>query len=460
MLSRESLTEHPEYHVFIAMKGPIDRRTFIRTTATAGIAMGVAGRSTFAGGISSPNQRITVAVMGVNSRGDELARSFASQTDVEVLYVCDVDSRAVEKTSGTVSEIQGTAPAGVTDFRRALEDADVDVLAIAAPDHWHAPATILGLDAGKHIYVEKPCGHNPHEGELLVEAQRKYNRVVQMGTQQRSGPSTIEAIDFIHQGGIGRPYMARTWYANKRGPIGSGKEVPVPDWLDYELWQGPAPRTPYRDNVIHYNWHWFHRWGTGESCNNGTHELDIARWALGVDYPERVQSSGGRYHFDDDWEFYDTQMISFDFADEKTITWEGRSCNPFQVVGRGRGTTVHGTEGTVIMDRNGYEVYDLDNVLLKEVKSGDDEATLDTRGGGNLTDRHIANFFDAIRNQADLNSPIDEGHKSVLMCHLGNIAQETGRTLHMDQGSGRIVGDPQAMQLWRREYEAGWEPTV
>lgn len=398
--------------------------------------------------------------MGVNGRGEELARSFASQENVDVLYICDVDSRAVEKTSGVVSDVSGQTPKGVVDFRRALDDADIDGLVIAAPDHWHAPATILALKAGKHVYLEKPCGHNPGEGELLVEAQSKYDRVVQMGTQQRSAPDTIEVIDFIHGGGIGRPYMARTWYANGRGPIGSGKLADVPDWLDYDLWQGPAPRTPYRDNVVHYNWHWFWRWGTGESCNNGTHELDIARWALGVDYPQRVQSSGGRYHFDDDWEFYDTQIISFEYDDDKLITWEGRSCNPFPVVGRGRGTSIHGTEGTVVLDRNGYEVYDLDNQLVQEVKSGEDEATLDTRGGGSLTDRHVANFLDAIRDGAKLNSTIEEGHKSVLMCHLGNIAQETGRALYLNSQDGRIVGDPQAMKYWSREYEPGWEPTI
>lgn len=436
----------------------VDRRSFIKTTAAAGLAMSVTGGASFA--TRAPSDKILVAVMGVNSRGHALARSFAAQPNTEVLYVCDVDSRAVEKTSAAVEEIQGTKPKGVIDVRHALDDGDLDALVIAAPDHWHAPAAILGLKAGKHVYVEKPCGHNPHEGELLVAAQKKYNRVVQMGNQQRSGPVTIEVIDHIREGGIGRAYMARTWYANSRGSIGHGNQAPVPDWLDYELWQGPAPRTPYRDNVVHYNWHWFWRWGTGESCNNGTHEIDIARWALGVEYPMRVQSSGGRYHFDDDWEFYDTQMISYDFEDEKTITWEGRSCNPYPIEGRGRGTAIHGTEGTVIMDRNGYEIYDMDNKLIRKSDTGEDEATMDTRGGGNLTDRHIANFLRAIRSGEKQNSPIDEGHKSVLLCHLGNIAQATGQTLYLDQRNGHIVGNPQAMGLWSREYEPGWEPTI
>lgn len=447
-------------------KKSIDRRTFLRTTAAAGAGLGVsAGLPTAAAPgpailSGSPNQRLVVAVMGVNSRGNELARSFARQPNAEVAYVADVDSRAVEKTVAAVDETQGGKPRGVTDFREALDDPDLDALVIAAPDHWHAPAAILGLKAGKHVYVEKPCGHNPREGELLVEAQKKYNRVVQMGNQQRSGADTIEAIQYIWDGGIGRPYMGRSWYANARGPIGYGKPAPVPDWLDYELWQGPAPRTPYRDNVVHYNWHWFWRWGTGESCNNGAHEIDICRWALGVDYPLRVQSSGGRYHYSDDWEFYDTQLISFDFEDEKTITWEGRSCNPFRIHDRGRGSAIHGTEGTVVIDRNGYDVYDLDNELVREVRSGDDEATMDTTGGGGLTDTHVANFLGAIRNEAEQSSPIDEGHKSVLLCHLGNIAQETGETLYCDQRNGRVIGNTNAMNYWSREYEPGWSPSV
>lgn len=443
------------------MSGSIDRRQFLKRTTAGGVGLGVAIRSARAGVPYSANDTITIAVMGVNSRGDALAESFAGQANAEVLYVCDVDSRAVDATSATVNGVQGSMPTGVTDFRRALDDADVDVLAIAAPDHWHAPATIMALQAGKHVYVEKPCGHNPREGELLIEAQKRYNRVVQMGTQQRSAPETIEAVQMIWEGGIGRAYMARTWYANTRGPIGYGKPASVPEWLDYELWQGPAPRKPYMDNVVHYNWHWMKHWGTGESCNNGTHEIDVARWALGVDYPVRVNSNGGRYHFEDDWEFYDTQQLAFDFEGDKTITWEGRSCNGLPVLNRGRGTSVHGTEGTVVMDRNGYVVYDLDNNVVKEVEAGASEATMDTTGGGSMTDRHIANFLDSIRNQDELNAPIDVGHKSVLLCHLGNIAQATGRTVYCDQRNGHIVGDPQAMErYWGRSYEPGWEPTV
>src|SRR3989454_320138 len=251
-------------------------------------------------------------------------RGFARTAQAEVAYVCDVDSVVLAKGVSAVAQVQSKSPKGLGDFRKALEDKDVDALVIAAPDHWHTPAALLAMQAGKHVYVEKPCGHNPREGELLVEAQRKHRRVVQMGTQQRSAPRSIDIMQAIKGGAIGQPYLARTWYANTRGTIGRGKTVPVPANLDYELWQGPAPRTPYHDNIIHYNWHWFRRWGTGEILNNGTHEIDVARWGLHVGYPTRVTSLGGRYHYADDWEFPDTQEVCFDFADGKTIIWQGQ----------------------------------------------------------------------------------------------------------------------------------------
>ena len=442
------------------MNGSMDRRKFIRTSALGGASLGLAPAAIRAFASGAPSDAIRVAVMGVNSRGGGLANSFAQQSNASIRYICDVDARAARQVSRNVDRMQDEMVEGIPDFRRALEDPDVDVLVIAAPDHWHAPATILGLQAGKHVYVEKPCGHNPREGELLVAAQERYGGVVQMGTQQRSGPATIEAIRMIHDGVIGRPYKARAWYANTRGSIGRGKTAPVPGWLDYELWQGPAPRTPYRDNVVHYNWHWFWHWGTGEVCNNGTHEIDVARWALGVDFPVRVNSNGGRYHFDDDWEFYDTQDVAFDFEEGKTITWEGRSCNGFPVLDRGRGTVVHGTEGTILLDRNGYVLYDEENTVVKEVKEKDLESTMDTTGGGGQTDRHIANFLEAIRDGRPLHSSIDEGHKSVLLCHLANIAQKVGETLHCDPSNGHITGNPEAMELWARDYEPGWEPMV
>ena len=435
------------------------RRSFLKTVAAGTGAVLSVPAASYAR-IFGANERVSVAAIGTNSRGEAVAGSFAKHANAEITFVCDVDTRVIEKTSAAMAKIQERTPQGMLDFRRVLDDASVDAVMIATPDHWHAPAAIMAMKAGKHVYVEKPCGHNPREGELLIEAQQKYGKVVQMGTQQRSAPESIQAIQEIRDGIIGRPYYGKAWYANARGPIGEGQQAPVPEWLDYELWQGPAPRTPYRDNVIHYNWHWFWRWGTGEACNNGTHEIDICRWALGVDYPIRAASNGGRYHYNDDWEFYDTQNMTFDFEGEKSINWEGRSCNGLPFYGRGRGASIHGTEGSIVIDRDGYIVYDLKNKEVKSVMAKSESDGLNTVGADVLTDLHAANFLDAVRSGAALNQPIDEGHKSVLLCHLGNIAQATGSMLEIDPGNGHILNNPEAMKYWSRTYEAGWEPTV
>ena len=434
------------------------RRKFLKTASAAGLGL-VAPRG-LSSLVSRPSEQVVVAIMGLNGRGAVLGRTFARTPNAVVAYVCDVDSQVLGKAVTDVAAAQTKAPKGLGDFRRALDDKSVDALVIAAPDHWHTPAALLAMQAGKHVYVEKPCGHNAREGELLVEAQRKHQRVVQMGTQQRSAPRSIEVVQAIKEGAIGQPYLARAWYANTRATIGHGKPAPVPANLDYELWQGPAPHTPYRDNVIHYNWHWFHRWGTGEICNNGTHEIDVARWALGVDFPVRVTSVGGRYHFDDDWEFPDTQEACFEFAGGKTIIWQGQSCNGLPTFGRDRGTAILGTTGSVVMDRDGYVVYDVKGKVVKQSLAARAGDGLNTHADDDMTVLHIANFVDAIRTGAALHQPIEEGAKSVLLGHLGNIAQSTGRALRTDPKSGRIVGDEEAMKFWQRAYAPGWAPVV
>ena len=439
----------------------VNRRDFIKKSALAGAAIGLAGPYNLARGAASPNDQVTVAIMGGRSRARALARSFAGVSSTVVKSVFDVDRRPLAELAEDLSERQGRRPETGTDFRRALDDRDIDALVIGAPDHWHTPATIMALQAGKHVYVEKPGSHNPGEAELIVRAQQRYGKLVQMGNQQRSSLESIQAMKDIADGIIGEPYYAKAFYANARDGIGHGRIAPVPNWLDYELWQGPAPRTPYRDNIIHYNWHWFWKWGTGESLNNGTHEYDIARWALGVDLPNRISSSGGRFHYDDDWEFYDVQNINFEFAEGKAINWEGRSANGFRFYERGRGTTIHGTKGTIKMDRSGYIVYDLDNNEIKRVMDDDREIDpLDTVGGGGMTDRHVHNFAMAIRQGEKLNSPINEGQKSVVALHLGNISQYVGRSLNIDPRNGRIIGDSEAMSMWSRQYEPGWEPRI
>jgi predicted dehydrogenase len=435
----------------------IDRRDFVKQTTVAGMGI-LAGAHRVSG---SPNDTVRVAVIGVNGRGIVHAQNFSKLRNSEVAYICDVDANVIQK-GMTAAKGQARAPRAERDFRRILDDKNVDAISIATPDHWHAPMTLLALHAGKHVYVEKPSGHDPREDELLMEAAKKYDKKIQLGTQARSGPHFFEALDHIRKGEIGTPYLARAWYANTRGSIGKGKVAPVPANLDYELWQGPAPRTPYRDNVVHYNWHWFTRWGTGEICNNGTHELDVARWFLGVDYPTSVSSVGRRFHFQDDWEFPDTQEVTYEFGDAggKIIAWYGQSCNGLRLYDRDRGTTVLGTGGSVIVDRDGYELRDVKGKVVRRATIGQATDGLNTLGDDPLTYLHMQNFLDAVRTGVKLNAPIADGAKTGLLCHIGTIAHQTERTLRIDSKTGHIVGDAEASAKWERTYEPGWAPTV
>ena len=439
----------------------VSRREFVDSLAlsAAGIAIGTTAKSYAR--ILGSNDRLNFAVIGLNSRGyAHLSSLKANKSSARISYVCDVDSEILKKFADATQKEMGEAAVSEKDFRKILEQKDVDAITIASPDHWHTPMAVAGLQAGKHVYVEKPCSHNPAEGAMLVQAQQKYGKLVQMGTQQRSSAHTIEIIEKIHSGLIGKPYLAKAWYSNVRKSIGTGKEIPVPTKLDWDLWQGPAPRQPYKDNVHPYNWHWFKIYGTGETLNNGTHEVDVCRWALGVDYPKRVTSSGGRYHFKDDWQFYDTLVTSFEY-DDRMISWEGKSCEGMKYYGRDRGSTIMGTNGTVLVDRDGYEIYDLNGKKKSEFKvSGNATSSSDLVGRDSMTDAHLANFIAGIKNGEKLNAPISVGNVAVTMLQLSNIAWETNRELHIDAKDGRIQNDSEAMNMWSRDYEKGWAPHV
>ncbi len=436
----------------------MNRRTFLHATSLTTAGLMFAGKSWAFDG--APNDKVVIGVMGTNSRGFYLARMLAQLPNVEVGYICDVDKLVLDKTVAEIEKVSGKKPQGFTDIRKMLEVKDMDALTVAAPDHWHAPAALMALKAGKHVYLEKPCSHSPAEGEILVEAQKKYNKLVQMGNQRRSFPGVVEAMQSLHDGIIGRVYFAKGWYANGRKSIGKGKKVAVPANLDFELWQGPAPRREFTDNLIHYNWHWFWNWGTGEALNNGTHELDVMRWGLNVSFPSKVSSSGGRFAFDDDWETPDTQTISFEFPNNTAMLWESRSCNPHEVEGSGRGVIFYGDKGTmVIPGGDSYSVFDMGNKKVKEVKTRiqDAQATNTMGMGERLDSLHLLNFLEAVRNNTKLSSPISEGHISTVLPQLGNIAYRTGRTLNCDPATGRIKNDKQAAKLWKRDYEKGWD---
>lgn len=419
------------------------RRDFVRTAG----ALGAASFSILPSirGQNAPNQKLLVGVMGLR-RGTAHIKSFQDATNVEIAYVCDVDKTRLAEGALLASKGQSVAPKAVNDFRRILDDSSVDILSIAAPNFWHAPATLLACEAGKHVYVEKPGSYNPQEGEWMVAAARKYDRRVQQGTQRRSYRSMIDGMAKLHGGVIGKIHYARTWYRNSRDTIGRGKPAAVPDYLDYDLWQGPVPSTPYKDNLVHYNWHWHWQYGGGELINNGVHALDVARWGLGVDYPTRVSYQGARYHFDDDQETPDTGTAQFDFG-EAGASWDGSSCHKREEENLAF-CTFYGDGGSMAFDTAGYAIYDM-------------KGKLTDKGVGTAGDvPHFQNLCDAIRDGVPLRQEIAEGQKSTLWCHLGNIAYRTQSVLDIDPKSGRILDNPKAQKLWKRTYRKGWHPKV
>ena len=438
----------------------ITRRTFIDGLAASAAGVAISSTAKSYAQILGANDRINFAILGLNGRGyAHLSALKANAKSARVTHICDVESNILAKFAAEAEKGLGYAPIAEGDYRKVLASKDVDVITIALPDHWHAPMAILGLQAGKHVYVEKPSSHNPREGELLVEAQKKYGKLVQVGDQQRSSPHTIKIIKDIHEGRIGTAYYAKAWYVNRRKSMGIGKPAPIPSTLNWDLWQGPAPRSEYKDNIQPYNWHWLRRYGTGEALNNGTHEVDICRWALDVTYPTRVTSAGGRYQFKDDWQFYDTLNTSFEYPD-KMLSWEGRSCQGMKLYGRERGSTILGTKGTVLVDRDGYEVYDWNGNKTDEFKTGGQTSSSDLLGRDSMTDVHFENLINGIRHGEELHSPIPIGNVSVTILQLSNIAWFVNRALKINPTTGHIEGDPEAMKHWSREYEKGWEVRV
>ncbi len=438
------------------MKQFINRRKFLQHSAAVGAGLAVAhsGSRAFA---ASPSSKIVAAVIGVNARGLAHISGMLAQPNVEIAAICDVDSRAMQKAIGIVEKKQGKAPRGEKDIRKLLEDKSIDVVTIATPNHWHSIAAIMAIQAGKHVYVEKPGSHDQFESESLVAAARKHKRVVQMGNQRRSMPTFIEAIAALHAGAIGRVMNARCYYTRFRPTIGRGVEAPVPEWLDYTLWQGAAPDRPFKDNLLHYNWHWFWHWGNGELGNNAVHALDLARWGLQVDRPKRVTWGGGRYLCQDDQETPDTGIAAFDFGD-KLITWEQSSSHARAAEKIGFQVNFYGEGGTMLLTDSGHRIFDVkgkETVGLKtkeEVNVG--------AGSGSDSVEHFANFLECARNGGKPNADIEDGQRSTMYCHYANLAVRTGRTINVDQATGKVVGDPEALALTKREYRKGWEPAV
>ena len=443
-----------------------NRRDFLRNVGIAGAGLAALGGGALFGAegvgkAGSPGQPakapaapspkiekpLVMAVIGAGGRGTQVGSGFAALPGAVVKYVCDVDSAHALAVSKAMAQKQGTEPTPVENLRQVLEDKSVEAVAIATPDHWHAPAAILAVLAGKHVYVEKPCCHNPREGEMLLEAARKHNRVVQHGTQRRSYPRVVEAIERVRAGDIGKVYLSRGWYNNNREETGRRTPVKTPPELNWDLWQGPAPRREYTENVVHYKWHWYWNWGTGELGNNGIHSLDVCRWGLGVEYPRKVTAGGGRYHFEDDQETPDTMSVTYDFGD-KAIIWEGRSCNRHGFEGSGFGIAFYGQKATLVIDGGGYRLLDPRDKELEKQSGPANDAP------------HFQNFLDCVQSGKRPVADIEEGYKSTLLCHLGNIAYRSGGAISCDQKNGHVIDNPRAAALWARDYEKGWEPAV
>jgi predicted dehydrogenase len=446
-----------------------NRREFIKK-ASAG-ALGIAFTSSTLNAMSAAsyrniigsNERINIAIQGLGRRlGGFMEPIGMKENNVKLLYLCDVMKSQREKALENFSKFIDYKPTLENDIRKVLADKNLDAVIIATPDHWHTPGACMAMQAGKHVYLEKPCSHNPHENELVVAFQKKYNKVVQMGNQQRSSNESNEIINAIHNGIIGKAYKAIAFYTNSRGPVPVPVKAAPPEGLDWDLFQGPSPRKEYMHDTWDYNWHWY-GWdfGTAEMGNNATHELDIARWAMNVEYPMHVDVFSGKFHYPNDgWTMYDTMEANFHFEDNRIIQWDGQSRNAYNKYGKSRGTLIYGSEGSVMTDRDGYTVFDLTGKVIKEninVKGSESGITLG--GSGNLSTLHVNNFMDTIRGKSKLTSPIEVGAISQMLTHYANISSRIGKSFAVDTKNGRIKDD-EAMKLWSREYEKGWEPKL
>jgi predicted dehydrogenase len=416
------------------------RRAFLATSTAAGLSA-----LTAQGAADRPNERVVLAIMGVRGRGRELLRDYSAFPDVEVAYVCDPDDNVVPAALQAVNARQARPPRHERDVRRVLEDRTVDALVIAAPDHWHALATIWACQAGKHVYVEKPVSHNLLEGRRMVEAARRHERVVQVGTQRRSAGHVQSAAELVRSGRLGKVPFARTWIAGHRPGIGHRADAEPPQGVDYDLWLGPAPRRPFNPNRFHYTWHWHWDYGTGELGNNGIHALDMVRQLLNLDVPARICAGGGKYFYDDDQETPDTQVATFDFPGCSVI-WEHRIWSRTGFAGQAWGVALYGERGTLLFDNHGWHVED-------GIEASD-------QASPRIQQAHVRNFLDSIKASRRPSADIEEGHKSTSLCHLGNIAWRVGRTLRFDASTQTCVGDAEANRLLGRSYRRPFTASV
>jgi predicted dehydrogenase len=424
------------------------RRTFLRQ---AGWGAAAAATWTASSGVlraAGANERIRVGVIGPGGMGSNHIEQLVRRKDVELVSVCDVDAKRVAAAAEKVKAVTGQDPQVVKDLRQVLDNKDVDAVWIATPDHWHAPATILACDAGKHVYVEKPCAHNIREGRLMIEAARRNRRVVQVGTQSRSTEHIMAAMQALREGVIGDVLVAKAWNSQRRANIGRQQPTAPPAHLDFDLWLGPAPERPYQSNLLPSIWRWWYDFGVGDIGNDGVHDIDIARWGLGVDvHPTTVTALGGKHFFDDDQQWPDTQYCVFEYPapsgslGTRQLIFEQRIWSPYFQEGHENGNAFYGTKGMMILGKkDGWKV------ILEKNQPGPSMA-----GTFSLPNHH-QDFLDCIRNDKQPHADIEIGHLSASLCHLGNIATRVGRVVRFDPQHEQVLDDPEAAQLVRRTY--------
>lgn len=414
----------------------IDRRSFISGAAAAGIALALPSR----GAKAAANDRVSVCVIGVRGRGSGLGTNLAGLPDAQVTHICDVNELLLESYGKKIAEVQKSVPKAVQDLRRVLDDKSVDAIVVATPDHWHALATIWGCQAGKHVYVEKPVSNNIFEGRQMVAAARKYNRVVQVGTQSRSVEHYQEIMRLIGEGRIGRVHLAKAWNSQLRRRVEAVPDAPVPKGLDWNIWQGPAPEHAYNPNRYTYGWRWMWDYGTGDMGNDGVHDLDIARWGLGVDYPTEVQCTADKLVFAGDiQETPDTQYVTFKFPDDqKMLVYEQRLWSPYYQEDHENGAAFYGTDGYIVVGRKGWKLVEKRNQVAIDKKVQFSDVP------------HLKNFVAAIKDGGKLNCDIEEGYKSTLLAHLGNLSYRVGRPLKFEPQTQQCTGDEDANRLLKR----------
>ena len=422
----------------------LSRRDFVKTAGT-GFAAAAMTLAVARPAKAAPSERVRHAILGCGGQGRAHARIFHNLPDCDVVAVCDVDVSHLAQAASELDHSAGIRQ--VEHFREVLDDKTIDSVSIATPDHWHTPLALLALEAGKHVYVEKPCCHTIEEGRLLQRAATATGKCVQHGTQSRSGEGIRSAVAFLHEGNLGKVRAAKAINHQMRGAIGRAAVSSPPEGVNYDLWTGPAPAHPFTANRWHYNWHWFWDYGTGDMGNDGIHQVDVARWGLGVGAPKSVTASGGQLYYDDDHETPDTQIVVFDF-EECQLVYEMRLWTNYPLEGHDNGVVFYGDKGTLEIGRNGCEV----TIIGEEKKR---------LGGGGDIDANMRNFVDCVKRNdpKGLNAPIDEGVASVLLCHLGNIGTRLGKKLAMDGDT--IANDAEAKALESKAYRDGYGlPTV